>query len=83
MDDNMDSLGKEVQECQRKMDQHKLLEEQEQQRISLLTNEMTICVSEIERHENELENMQNKLLNLKKLIEVNNLLFVVCMLRKL
>jgi len=66
------SLNKAVEEYKKRLDQHKLLEEQEQQRISILTNELSVCVSEIEGHEKELEKMQNKILNLQKLIEVIN-----------
>ena len=61
---------RQLEDSRKRLEDYKVREEQEQQTITKITNELTTCVFEIERHEREKESMQNKLLNLQKLLEV-------------
>lgn len=61
---------KQLQSSRDRFEEYQVCEQREQQTITEITNELTTCVFEIERHEQEMESMQNKLLNLQKLLEV-------------
>ena len=66
-----------VIECQKKLadltcsrNAKKVLEEEEQLRITALTGELVDCVSEITRHEQSMEQVQQQLATLQKELEV-------------
>lgn len=66
-----------VEECQkklleysRKINEHKELEENEQMKITSLTNQLTECVSEIEQHERNMHWVQEQLALLNQQLQV-------------
>ena len=64
-------------EYTQRLDSCKSMQEEEQLRITVLTNQMTECVSEIEKHEHDMEKVQEQLISLHNKMEVKSILVLI------